>query len=487
MQTITLDGQTDFAGWRKAARLLAMNGVAPTDVTWIVAGGDEPELFPAAQNMPLEEIRGTFNVPAPFVDLAKSVILHRDPQRFALLYRMLWRLRSNHDLLQLATDPDTSKLESMAKAIRRDEHKMHAFVRFREIGREPKSHFVAWFEPDHHIVELAAPFFARRFADMAWSILTPDLCAHWDGHKVSFSPGVDKSMAPSSDRLEEVWLTYYANIFNPARLKTKAMQNEMPKKYWRNLPEAALIKPLIDKSERVTRDMIAAEAQEPKKPQRREDIMAKSNPAAPAAHSDDTSLAALRDEASECRACPLWKDATQTVFGEGPKQASVMMVGEQPGDKEDLAGKPFVGPAGQMLDKALKEAGIIRDKVYVTNAVKHFKFVPRGKFRLHQKPATPEIKACRPWYEREKAVVKPELVVAMGATAAQSVLGKVVPIGKTRGRVIDLDDGTRVLVTVHPSYLLRLPDEDAKAREYENFVNDLRIVAAHLSESARAA
>ncbi|MET0907577.1 MAG: UdgX family uracil-DNA binding protein [Tardiphaga sp.] len=486
MHTITLDGETDFGGWRKAARRLAMNGVAPADVTWIVAGSDEPQLFPAAQTAPLEDISGTFNVPAPFVALAKTVILHRDPQRFALLYRMLWRLRSNHDLLQLATDADTSKLESMAKAIRRDEHKMHAFVRFREIGREPKSHFVAWFEPDHHIVELGAPFFARRFADMAWSILTPDLCAHWDGHAVSFTPGVDKSMAPSSDRLEEVWLTYYANIFNPARLKTKAMQNEMPKKYWRNLPEAALIKPLIDKAERVTSAMIAAEATIPKKLQRREDSMTASMATTPSPESD-SSLDALRAEAAHCRACPLWEDATQTVFGVGPQKASVMMVGEQPGDKEDLGGEPFIGPAGQMLNKALKEAGIIRDKVYVTNAVKHFKFVPRGKFRLHQKPATPEIKACRPWYEREKALVQPELVVAMGATAAQSVLGKVVPIGKTRGRVIDLDDGTRVLVTVHPSYLLRLPDEDAKAREYENFVNDLRIVAAHLSESARAA
>jgi len=484
MHTITLDGETDFGGWRKAARLLAMNDVSPADVTWIVAGNDEPELFPAVSQAPLEELRSTFNVPAQFVDLARQVILHRDPQRFALLYRMLWRLRGNHDLLQLATDTDTSKLESMAKAIRRDEHKMHAFVRFREIGRDAKAHFVAWFEPEHHIVELAAPFFARRFADMAWSILTPDLCAHWNGHKVSFSPGVDKSMAPSSDRLEEVWLTYYANIFNPARLKINAMQKEMPKKYWRNLPEAALIKPLIEKAERVTGEMIAAEALEPKKPQRREETVARSHPAE---HSNDNSLDALRVEAADCRACALWKDATQTVFGEGPKQASVMMVGEQPGDKEDLAGKPFIGPAGQMLDKALKEAGIIRDKVYVTNAVKHFKFVPRGKFRLHQKPATPEIKACRPWYEHEKALVKPELVVAMGATAAQSVFGKIVPVGKTRGRVIDLEDGTRVLVTVHPSYLLRLPDEDARAREYAHFVEDLRIVAAHLSDKARAA
>jgi probable DNA metabolism protein len=487
MQTIVLDSDTDFDGWRKAARRLALGNVAPADVTWTVAG-DEPELFPAStEAVPVETPHGTFNVPAKFLDLAETAILHRDPERLALLYRVLWRLRDNPDLIHVATDPDINRLQAMAKAVRRDEHKMHAFVRFREIGREPKSHFVAWFEPEHHIVELAAPFFARRFADMAWSILTPDLCAHWDGHAISITAGVSKADAPSSDRLEEVWLIYYANIFNPARLKTKAMQNEMPKKYWRNLPEAALIKPLIAEAERVTGDMIAAEATVPKKPQRREDTMATGHAVKSADHGKTDSIAALRDEAANCRACSLWKDATQTVFGEGPQQASVMMVGEQPGDKEDLAGKPFVGPAGQMLDKALKEAGIVRDKVYVTNAVKHFKFVPRGKIRLHQKPNTAEIKACRPWYEREKASVKPELVVALGATAAQSVLGKATPINKTRGRIIKLDDATRVLVTVHPSYLLRLPDEDAKAREYERFLDDLRIVAAHLSKSARAA
>jgi DNA polymerase len=164
-----------------------------------------------------------------------------------------------------------------------------------------------------------------------------------------------------------------------------------------------------------------------------------------------------------------------------------MLVGEQPGDKEDLAGKPFVGPAGQMLDRALEQAGIAREKVYVTNAVKHFKFVPRGKIRLHQRPNTSEIRACRPWYERELASIKPDLVVAMGATAAQSVFGKIMPVNKNRGRLIDLDDGTRALVTVHPSYLLRLPDADAKALEYQRFVDDLRIAADFLRKSARAA
>jgi len=202
---------------------------------------------------------------------------------------------------------------------------------------------------------------------------------------------------------------------------------------------------------------------------------------------ESQSLKTLREEAALCRACPLWKDATQTVFGEGPPHAQVMLVGEQPGDKEDLAGRPFVGPAGQMLDRALEEAGIDRNKTYVTNAVKHFKFLPRGKFRLHQKPTTPEIKACRPWYERELAVIKPDLVVAMGATAAQSVFGKITPINKNRGRLIDLDAGIKALVTVHPSYLLRLPDEDAKAREYQRFVSDLKIAAELLRKLARAA
>jgi uracil-DNA glycosylase len=200
-----------------------------------------------------------------------------------------------------------------------------------------------------------------------------------------------------------------------------------------------------------------------------------------------SSLKTLREEAADCRACPLWKNATQTVFGEGPAQAQAVLVGEQPGDKEDLAGKPFVGPAGQILNRALEEAGIDRNTVYVTNAVKHFKFEPRGKIRLHQKPTTGEIKACRQWYERELDAIKPMLVVAMGATAAQSVLGKITPINRNRGRVIDLDHGMKALVTVHPSYLLRLPDEDSRAREYGRFVDDLKIAATLLRTSAHAA
>ena len=485
MHFITLHSETDFDGWRKAARVLALNDVKPADVSWRVAD-DAPELFEPTEP-PLEPPGGTFNVPARFVELAEVAILHRNPERFALLYRLLWRLRSHHDLIDIATDPDVAEVTAMAKAVHRDEHKMHAFVRFREVGREQKSHFVAWFEPEHHIVELAAPFFARRFADMPWSILTPDVCAHWDGHAVSITPGVAKSEAPTADRLEETWRRYYASIFNPARLKVQAMSKEMPRKYWRNLPEASLIKPLIEGAGRTASAMIANAATEPHKPQKRLETPEIGDEADDMARKHTDDIETLREEAADCRACPLYKHATQTVFGEGQQTARIMLVGEQPGDKEDLAGKPFVGPAGQMLDRALEEAGIDRRKVYITNAVKHFKFVPRGKIRLHQKPNTPEIKACRQWYERELAAIKPDLVVAMGATAAQSVFGKITQINKNRGHPIDLEDGTRALVTVHPSYLLRLPDADAKAREYRRFVQDLKIAADMLRKSARAA
>jgi uracil-DNA glycosylase len=480
MPHIALSCETDFEGWRAAARALALEAVEPDDVNWSVANSSEPELFASSQ-LPVNADHAAFTVPAAFMELARSVVLHRHPERFALLYRLLWRMRTNTGLLHVGTDRDVVRIRSLARDVHRDQHKMEAFVRFREFGNGPHSRFVAWFEPDHHIVEATSPFFAQRFADMAWSILTPDCCAHWEGSEVFFTPGAAKSDAPSSDPLEDIWRSYYASIFNPARLKIKAMKAEMPVKYWRNLPEASMIGSLIEQAGHRAQTMIErAPAETRASRQQREQSMA------PARSTSTETLQHLRDEAAGCRACDLWKDATQTVFGEGPRHAPVMMVGEQPGDKEDLAGKPFVGPAGQILDRALKEAGIDRTNVYVTNAVKHFKFVPRGKVRLHQKPNAPEIKACRPWYERERAAIKPLLVVAMGATAAQSVFGKTTPINKSRGRLNDLDGDAKVLVTVHPSYLLRLPDADARTREYEKFVADLRMAADFLRHTPRS-
>jgi uracil-DNA glycosylase family protein len=199
----------------------------------------------------------------------------------------------------------------------------------------------------------------------------------------------------------------------------------------------------------------------------------------PTTRTGKNSIAALRAEAAHCRACPLYKNATQTVFGEGRQTARIVFVGEQPGDREDLAGKPFVGPAGQLLDRALQQAGVDRAATYVTNAVKHFKFEPRGKRRIHKKPNEQEISACHQWLDRELHSIEPELIVALGATAARAVFGKATAIGKNRGHVISkpplgTDIAADVLVTVHPSYLLRVPDDDREAA-FAQFVDDLKL------------
>jgi DNA polymerase len=191
-------------------------------------------------------------------------------------------------------------------------------------------------------------------------------------------------------------------------------------------------------------------------------------------------LARTRRAAEECTACPLWKPATQTVFGEGPAGARMMLVGEQPGDQEDLGGRPFIGPAGRLLDRALAAAGIARDGVWVTNAVKHFKFVLRGKRRLHKKPIEAEIAACHHWLERELELVRPRLVVALGATAARALTGRALPILANRGRLLELSPRTALVVTVHPSFLLRVPDEDRDA-ELARFIADLKFAASALA------
>jgi probable DNA metabolism protein len=469
MHRVVLAGPADFSGWRDAARRLARQGVDPAEIVWTLEG--ETDLFGALEPAVAEGPEGpAFAVPRAFLDLAETVILHADPERFALLYRMLCRLRSHHDALEDTVDPLVTRLNGLAKAVRRDIHKMHAFVRFRAIETEAGECFVAWFEPEHHIVEAAAPFFVRRFAAMRWSILTPELCAHWDGAVLRFSDGVDRRAAPDEDALEHLWRDYYAAIFNPARLKPQAMRSEMPKKYWRNLPEASLIDPLIRSASARSAEMVQSAPSAPNsRPQR--------GRAAPVPEAPAGTLEALRRDAAGCRRCPLFADATQTVFGEGPADAAIVFVGEQPGDQEDLAGRPFVGPAGKLFDQVLAEAGIDRGAVYVTNAVKHFKFVPRGKRRIHQKPNMGEIQACRWWLEQELALLQPRLVVALGVTALTGLRGRAASLASVRGQDLALDDGTPLVATVHPSFLLRLPDENEKARETARFLEDLRRVA----------
>ena len=471
MYQVRLSSPVDLTGWRNAARALALAETPPDVVSWLVEGEAE-RLFVGA---PPPAGDGAFSVPRRFLQLAQTAICHSDPERFPLLYALLLGTLENRRLVEVAVDPLVARLEQMAKAVRRDIHKMHAFVRFRSVRSEAAEHFVAWFEPEHHIVEAAAPFFQRRFASMRWSILTPKRCAHWDGAALTFTEGVPKSAAPNEDALEELWRSYYAAIFNPARLKVQAMQSEMPRKYWKNLPEAQLIQPLIEGAERRSREMVEADASQPNaQPHRAQPL---SGTTTMPTDEPGTPLAQLRREAEACRACPLWAPATQTVFGEGPPDADVVFVGEQPGDSEDLLGRPFVGPAGKLFDRAMEEARVDRSKVYVTNAVKHFKFEPRGKRRIHAKPNAAEIKACRPWLTREIQAIHPKLVIALGATAVQSLVGKATSLRSVRGEMLKVDGGIDMLATVHPSYLLRVPDEALQAKEYALFVQDLRHVA----------
>src|SRR5437660_2836800 len=206
--------------------------------------------------------------------------------------------------------------------------------------------------------------------------------------------------------------------------------------------------------------------------------------ARPATPPDSSSLSTVREAAQDCTACHLYKQATQTVFGEGPKKASIMLVGEQPGDYEDVAGKPFVGPAGKIMDRALEEAGIAREQVYVTNVVKHFKWEPRGKRRIHKKPNSREVAACRPWLEAELRLVRPKLLVVLGSTAGQAIFGPSFRVTRERGKVLSSKFAPKVVATVHPSSLLRQPDEEWHHREYQNFVSDLHVAvkASHHDE-----
>jgi DNA polymerase len=514
MRVARLASEIDFAGWRAAARAFRLEGVRPEEAAFRVGAegaglfdvstsahpgeSRDPVLSPATvreigargssliEDAPRElgpgfrrdERNKEFSVPKPFIDLAQDVILHRSPDRFDLLYRLLWRLRDEPDLMKVVSDIDVAEALERAKNVSRASHKMKAFVRFRLIEDEASERSVAWFEPAHRVLEKTAPFFVRRFSNLRWSILTPDGSAVWDGESLSFGPPATQAMAPGHDDMEAFWTTYYASTFNPARLKTATMQGEMPRRYWKNLPEAALIPELVARSMVRTEAMVAAPHPVPN--------ARLSKVVAPDAHhavADDyvaDSLSDLDAAIQGCRRCPLWRDATQGVCGQGPREAPLMIVGEQPGDQEDLSGQPFVGPAGRVLDAALEEAGIDRGDVYVTNAVKHFKHEPQGKRRLHKTPNAGEVTACRWWLDQERRLVRPRVVLALGATAGLGLLGRKPAVTRERGQPMALNDGSAALLTVHPSYLLRIPDAEGKARERALFVRDLKQARALL-------
>jgi probable DNA metabolism protein len=460
----------DFDAWRDQAREALAAGYLPEEINFeddtapeTLSLGLESPAQPTGRSTPKP------HVPKAFLDLARFAACHRNPQRWNLLYRLLWRLQTERNLLHIEVDDDVASMYRLQSQVARDLHKMHAFVRFRKVEHPgpwtPESapaieHFIAWYEPDHRILHLAAPFFAERFAPMRWTILTPDASVSWEptAHQLHFGPGVPAEAAPASDELEEMWRSYYGAIFNPARLNPKAMRSEMPVRYWRNLPEVAALPQLLQRAEARVATMVATQQQKPT-----------ATPFVPEKHT----LPVLRAAMPSCRGCDLYKHATQVVPGAGAVHAALMLVGEQPGDKEDLEGVPFVGPAGAVLRRALEELRLDGKQIFMTNAVKHFKFVERGKLRLHQGPRMTEINACRPWLAAEIDAVKPRAILCLGATAAKSLLGGTFALMRDRGKPHESIYGKQILATVHPSAILRAHDDAGRKQLYEFLTADL--------------
>lgn len=478
---VTLPRIGTEAAWRRAARGFLGVGVPPEDLRW-TDGGAPHGLFDAEAEVP--EMTREIRVPRAFASMSSAVIWHSDADRFDRLYAFLWRLQREPGLMRDRGDPALAHLRRMEKAVHRCKHKMKAFVRFREIGdpSAPRRSFAAWFEPTHHTVEFTATFFARRFADMDWRIFTPDISAIFEEGQLRFALDVPRPELPE-DAGEALWVTYFCNIFNPARLKVQAMQSEMPKKYWHNMPEAAAIPGLVAEAPARARAMAAAAPTLP--PPRMTRVQAAARAQAPDHWSGpaDGFAAAL----SGCTRCPLHGSATQAVPGEGPDTAALMIVGEQPGDLEDLHGRPFVGPAGQLLDSALQTAGVPRADLYLTNAVKHFKYVTRGKRRIHQRPNTSEITHCRWWLEAEIARVRPNVVLALGATAAQALTGDGAGILRRRGAVERGRHGGDVLIALHPAHILRTPGLAEQQRLLQSLVEDLTDAFARATQAGAMA
>lgn len=453
----------DVDDWRRLARHAWCSRITLADLHWVEEDG-RGQLFGTS----LEEakrVRPTPTVSRAFLDLASTVMCHSSPQRLSLLYRLLWRqLEGERHLLANPTDADVVTVNVLAKEVQRDLHKMKAFVRFREVAAG-SNEFIAWFEPDHRILDRAAPFFASRFAGMNWAILTPYRSVRWDQQALEFGDGTFAITVPEKDSGEDLWLLYYAHIFNPARLNPEMMRQEMPSRYWRNLPEATLLPSLIQNAGARVREM----AERTPEPARR-----KIPPRPPIRQKNklDT-LGDLAEELTACRNCSLWSRATQVVPGLGAPDARIMFLGEQPGDQEDLTGHPFVGPAGKLLKDALGSCGMPEASIYFTNAVKHFRYERSGKVRVHKRPDHEHVTACRPWLEREIEAIKPRVVVCLGATATLSLFGNELAFKDVRGRWLEAANGLRAFVTVHPAWVLRQPTPTDRARAFDLLVEDL--------------
>jgi probable DNA metabolism protein len=450
---------SDYREWRDAARRLLRQRVSPEEVVWTTASDAQDLLFEPEPAGPAPRESGTVMIPRAFFALAEPVSRHSSERRWDLLYRVAWRITNGErNLLEIEIDDTIAELNAMRRSVEKDIYRMRQFVRFRKVETSEGPNYVAWYEPEHHTLDANGKFFVDRFGSMRWAILTPESSLIWDLENLATGPGVPRSQAPREDELEDLWRLYYATIFNPARLKLNAMRAQLPVGRWNNLPESRMIPELVRMSRGRVERMIESQ------PLSASDFIPQG-----------ASLTVLREAVKRCGACELCRLATQPVWGDGNPEARIALVGEQPGDEEDVRGRPFVGPAGRVLDSALESAGLVRGDLYLTNSVKAFRFEERGKRRIHQTPRSRDIAVCRPWLQAEMDLVRPQVIVCLGASAAQSVLGKKISIGSERGRLIARSAGN-VAITYHPSAILRAPEEAAQRELFHALVADLSFV-----------
>ena len=438
---------TDWDGWRLAARQFILAGIEPMDLLWRIGGRGDP--LPARD--------GHFNLPRAFVSMLAHAFQVRQAERFGLLYSLIWRVHAGEPVWTSDDDPDLRLAREWGLMVRADAHRMRTHLRFTmadpgadvvaDPGADPgaDAEWIGWFTPDHWVLEANARLFARRNPGRSFTIVTPDGTAHWNQTRLRFGAGLKN--ATGDDTLLAWWESHRDTILTTAHEGFGIQEAE----------------DLAEVPRPVDRSGIGPV------------VLANKHSAA----SPDLVL-----RARECERCSLYGPATQTVFGEGPSNARIMFIGEQPGDQEDTIGRPFVGPAGQLLDEALEAAGIDRREIYITNAVKHFKFTQRGKQRIHQSPSPSEIDVCRFWLEAERAALNPALIVLLGGSAGRALLGRPVAVTRERGRPLALPDGTMAFLTVHPSYLLRQPNGAAYAREYAAFVKDLIAIREQISSAS---
>jgi len=444
----------DFESWRAVARQLLKDRVPASEVRIMDCEQDSTlwtAEFVSGNGGPDPQIL----IPRRFIDIAKHVACHINPLRWQLLYSVLWRLCEKRDLLKVDTDDEVKTILFMDQQVRRDLERMQTGVKFEGIQVEPgHERLIAWHRPDYAIMELAAPYFAERFARSQWSILTPYRSAHWDpeSKKLEFSAGVPRFTMPRKEELKQLWVAQLGAEVRPARKQPQAARMDAGEHQLQSIFGNSL------RLQRAT----GAKSFVP----------------------NSRGLPVLHEALQRCQGCELYQCATQAVFGVGPADARIMLVGEQPGNDEDIAGKPFVGPAGKLLDRALIDAGINRDAVYITNAVKHFKFERRGSKRIHRTPQMTEIKACKPWLEAEIRAVKPEIIVCLGATAAKSILNLQNLLMKHRGQIFSSPYAEKVIATIHPSAILRVQDPLTSEQLFQTLCRDLKLAQETLQVAA---